>query len=134
MPPSEIITHQDQASRISNASLHFGCASMSNHQNLQDRQEAEDCTQGSMVTTSRWMGKSMTCDKTYQIIIPTDYKAQCHAKMDTRADMVCAGASFVLLENTGKVCNINGFHNHMGMVKGIPIATCAMAYHHLNLQ
>jgi len=87
-----------------------------------------------MITTSQWMGKSMTRDKTYQIIIPTDYKAQCHAKMDTRADMVCAGASFVLLENTGKVCNINGFHNHMGMVKGIPIATCAMAYHHLNLQ
>ena len=65
---------------------------------------------------------------------PSDYQAQYRAKMDTWADTVCAGAAFLMLEDTSMICNMGGFHNQMERIEGVAIVTCATAYDHPGLQ
>jgi len=65
---------------------------------------------------------------------PSDYQAQYRAKMDTRVDTIYAGAAFLMLEDTGRICNVGGFHNQMQRIEDVPIATCATAYDHPGLQ
>jgi hypothetical protein len=51
------------------------------------------------------------------------YTAKC--ELDTRADTICCGKNFRLLETTGQLCQVSGFHSSMAAVKDVPVAMCA---------
>jgi hypothetical protein len=57
-----------------------------------------------------------------------DYTKRARAEIDSRADTVCAGATFKLLEESGQSCVVNGFHSDMEPMQNIPVATVATAY------
>eukprot|EP00934_Nitzschia_sp_Nitz4_P001469 Nitzschia sp. Nitz4//scaffold498_size9664//494//4337//NITZ4_009088-RA/size9664-snap-gene-0.10-mRNA-1//-1//CDS//3329553087//1469//frame0 len=58
---------------------------------------------------------------------PTDYQLRARAEMDSRADTVCAGATFALHYATGKVADVSGFHPTMDSLSNIPIGTAITA-------
>jgi hypothetical protein len=50
-----------------------------------------------------------------------DYDCRARAEIDTRADTLCAGSTFILYENTGKVVDVSGFHDSYNAIKNIPV-------------
>jgi hypothetical protein len=77
--------------------------------------------QGAITSGRRQVSKSFT------INIPSDYDRRARAEIDTRADTVCAGSSFLLYESTGKVVNVSGFHESMETINDIQVGTCITA-------
>ena len=57
-----------------------------------------------------------------------DYNKRARAEIDSRADTVCAGSTFKLLEESSQYCVVSGFHNDMAPMQNIPVATVATAY------
>jgi hypothetical protein len=55
------------------------------------------------------------------------------AEIDSHADTTPAGAHFVLLEVTKKVCDVGSFHDSMELIKGVSVGTCDKVYSHLDL-
>jgi hypothetical protein len=54
----------------------------------------------------------------------SNHSQQFPAEIDSRAETVCAGAAFCLVdEKVGWVADIAGFHPDMEQMKGIPIGT-----------
>jgi hypothetical protein len=45
-----------------------------------------------------------------------DYNLHVQEEIDTRADTLCAGLTFILYEATGKVVNITGFHDSFNTI------------------
>jgi len=88
--------------------------------------------QGGLYSGNRHQTRSTSANQC--IIRPMDYQACCQAEMDTRADTICAGKTFIMLEDTGRVCDVRGFHGQFEPLKGIPITTCTMAYDYAKLQ
>ena len=85
--------------------------------------------QGSIQTHARRIAKNIA-------VIPpvtSDYKFRGQAELDSRADTVCAGAAFALLELTNRVCDVSGFHGELGAMPNVPIATTATAFDHPTL-
>lgn len=65
---------------------------------------------------------------TTAIEYPTDHISQFRAEMDSRADTVCAGAAFRLInDDVSRVADVEGFHPDMPGMKDIPIGTAVMA-------
>jgi hypothetical protein len=128
-PPPPIIQFQpqqtDEESRLSAASSQFGCQGQ--NRNLQNRY------QGAIESSIRHMAVSALSSRTTTNPDHT-YHLRARAEIDSRADTTCAGATFVLLEDTKKVCNVGGFHDSMKTIKGVPVGTCATAYDHPELQ
>lgn len=50
-------------------------------------------------------------------------------EVDNRADTSCMGNNFRLVEDSGVVCTVNGFHNAFDPIKDVPIARGATGYH-----
>ena len=50
------------------------------------------------------------------------------SELDSRADTICAGLNCRLIHYTGQECTVNGFHNKLGAMEKIPIATVATAW------
>ena len=48
-------------------------------------------------------------------------------ELDTRADTICCGANWRILEPTGLCCDVRGFHESFDAIKDIPIASAATA-------
>jgi hypothetical protein len=78
-------------------------------------------TLGAITSTIRRIGKAMKIGK------PNDYSIRARAEIDTRADTVCAGSTFLLHESTGKVVDVSGFHDSLGAIKDIQVGTCVTA-------
>jgi hypothetical protein len=58
----------------------------------------------------------------------SDHSQHFCAEMDSRADRVCAGSAFRLVdEKVGRVADVAGFHPDMEKMKDIPIVTVATA-------
>jgi hypothetical protein len=68
-------------------------------------------TLGAITSSVRRIGKALQIGK------PDDYSKRARAEIDTRADTVCAGSTFILYESTGKVVDVSGFHDSMGTLK-----------------
>ena len=51
-------------------------------------------------------------------------------EMDTRADTSCLGSNWRPVVFTGQMCNVKGFHEGLGGMSEIPVATCATAWDH----
>lgn len=58
---------------------------------------------------------------------PCDYEKRARAEIDSRADTVCGGATFKLVEDTGKVVNVSGFHPELQSLTGVKVGTLATA-------
>lgn len=56
-----------------------------------------------------------------------NYDIRARAEIDTRADTLCAGSTFILYESTGKVVDVTGFHDSFNAIKNIPVGTCITA-------
>jgi hypothetical protein len=55
---------------------------------------------------------------------PSDHSLRCRAEIDSRADKMCAGAAFKLInESVSRVADVGGFHPDMTEMKNIPIGT-----------
>jgi hypothetical protein len=117
----EPILPADDASRLTSASAAFGRNSDGASRHLNDRRGI-----GAIESSKR---RIASVNHTV-ITIPSDYRFRGRAEIYTRADTTCAGAAFVLLETTGKECDVKGFHDDMAPIGNIPIATCATAYDH----
>ena len=128
-PPPVIQVHSNEdESRLSAASSQFGKQGQTSR-NLQNK-----------------VGAVLSSDRRSYVPIPEprssksinrsgeDYSLRARAEMDSRADTICAGATFVLLEDTRKICDVGGFHESMPSIKGVPVGTCATAYDHPDLQ
>jgi hypothetical protein len=72
-------------------------------------------------STNSRIGKSLTIRK------PTNYQLRARAEIDTRADTVCAGSTFILHSSTGKIVDVSGFHDSLDAIKNIQIGTCITA-------
>jgi hypothetical protein len=72
-------------------------------------------------TINRRIGKAIKVGK------PSNYNIRARAEIDTRADTVCAGSTFILYESTNKVVDVSGFHDAMEPKKNIQIGTCITA-------
>ena len=120
----------EEASRLTSASAAFG-RNLEHYtptpRNFNDRSRREGAIHSGLRRISLVNNRST-------ISIPTNYAFRGRAEIDTRADTTCAGAAFALIETTGKECDVTGFHDNMAPLKNIPIATCATAYDHLELQ
>jgi len=50
------------------------------------------------------------------------------SELDSRADTICAGLNCRLIHYTGQECTVTGFHNKLGAINKVPIATVATAW------
>mmetsp|Transcript_15766 Transcript_15766/g.22505 ORF Transcript_15766/g.22505 Transcript_15766/m.22505 type:complete len:309 (+) Transcript_15766:699-1625(+) len=57
-----------------------------------------------------------------------DFNKRTRAEIDSRADTVCAGSTFRLIEESNHYCVVNDFHKDMLPMQDIPVATVATAY------
>lgn len=76
-----------------------------------------------MISSTRRIGKTIS------INIPIDYNKQARDEIDTRADTMCAGSTFLLHETTGKVVDVTGFHDSLDSLRNIQVGTCITAIH-----
>jgi hypothetical protein len=49
-------------------------------------------------------------------------------ELDTRADTICCGINWKLLNTTGQQCSVSGFHDSFDSIPDVPVATAATAY------
>jgi Reverse transcriptase (RNA-dependent DNA polymerase) len=64
---------------------------------------------------------------TIKVNVPSDYSVRARAEIDTRADTLCAGSTFILHESTGKVVDVSGFHDTYSAITDIQVGTCITA-------
>ena len=103
------------------ASTSFGRAG---NRSLQGGQNANQRTQGAISSGYRFVSSA----RRQQPNIALDYDKRARAEIDSRADTVCAGATFLALEESNHFCGVNGFHSDMAPIKDVPVATVATAY------
>lgn len=108
-PPVAVYTGPEDAT---SASARFGSQGNNNKRKLI----------GSVTVTQRYINKARV-----NPTLPGDYSLRCRAEIDTRADTVCAGSTFLLHSTTGQVADVHGFHNSMQPILGVPIGTALTA-------
>ena len=79
---------------------------------------------GQIVSSNR---RSRVIAATNNITHSDDYGLRARADIDTKADTVCAGATFKLHEDTGKIVDVFGFHDSLGSMKNIAVGTSITA-------
>ena len=92
------------------ASSNFGASGRKKHRTL-----------GAIMSSTRRIGRAI------QIKNPSDYEKRARAEIDTRADTLCAGSTFLLYEATGKVVDVSGFHDSLATIKDIQVGNCITA-------
>ena len=80
--------------------------------------------QGAVVSGERFISSTRTNRSAPRY----DYDKRARAEIDSRADTVCAGSTFKLLEESSQYCVVSGFHSDMAPMQNIPVATVATAY------
>ncbi|MGH3053835.1 MAG: hypothetical protein ACRDL7_02535, partial [Gaiellaceae bacterium] len=119
----ETETKEEGGAETPNASSKFGRAS----RNVQDRQQS-----GLQSSPRRIGGQSATIRNRYAR--STDYGFRGRLEVDSRADTLCAGKTFVPLETTDRVCDVSGFHPEFRKLAEVPVVTSATAYDSVDLQ
>jgi hypothetical protein len=109
---SEVTTENDEAAEVDDggASGQFGAMGRKKRRTI-----------NSVKSSIRRIGKAI------KVNTPTDYVKFARAEIDTRADTLCAGSTFLLHESTGKVVDVTGFHDSLESIKGIQVGTCVTA-------
>ena len=57
-----------------------------------------------------------------------DYKMRGRCEVDTRADTMCSGATFRLLETSVQLWDVTGFHLDLQFIRHIQVVTTVTAY------
>jgi hypothetical protein len=78
-------------------------------------------TLGAITLSNRRIGKAVKIGK------PVNFESRARAKIDTRADTVCAGSTFISHESTGKVVDVSGFHESFDTIKDTQVGACITA-------
>eukprot|EP00934_Nitzschia_sp_Nitz4_P002319 Nitzschia sp. Nitz4//scaffold471_size5685//193//5616//NITZ4_009210-RA/size5685-processed-gene-0.1-mRNA-1//1//CDS//3329552692//2319//frame0 len=113
-PATETTNSETANGNEGNASARFG--SQGNKRNR---------TQGSVQSKGRrFIGGSKSHPSIQHSF---DHTLRARAEMDSRADTVCAGATFELHYATGKVADVSGFHPTMNSISNVPIGTAITA-------
>ena len=86
--------------------------------------------QGAIISGQRFISSART-DRPAPLY---DYNKRARAEIDSRADTVCAGSTFKLLEESSQYCVVSGFHSDMEPMQNIPVATVATAFDDLVTQ
>lgn len=81
--------------------------------------------QGAVESGQRFISSTKTSKTS---VIEYDFNKRARAEIDSRADTVCAGSTFRLLEESNHYCVVSGFHKDMSPLQNIPVATVATAY------
>jgi hypothetical protein len=74
-------------------------------------------TLGATTSSVRQIGKAVYVGKL------ANYEARARAEINTRADTVRAGLTFMLYESTGKVVGVSVFHKSMGSKRNMQVVT-----------
>ena len=56
-----------------------------------------------------------------KVVTVQDYDKRGRVEINTRADTLCAGATFEKHEVTGKVIDVNGFHDSLNTIKNVGV-------------
>jgi hypothetical protein len=110
-----VITDGQTNAQMNAASSQFG---REGNRSLNNRK------QGAIVSGQRFISSA----KTARPPPAYDYNKRTRAEIDSRADTVCAGSTFKLLEESSQYCVVNGFHSDMEPMQNIPVATVATAF------
>jgi hypothetical protein len=110
-----VITDGQTNAQMNAASLQFGKES---NRFLNNRK------QGALTSGQRFISSA----KTARPVPQYDYNKRARAEIDSRANTVCAEATFKLLEESSQYCVVNGFHADMPPLQNIPVATVATAF------
>jgi hypothetical protein len=78
-------------------------------------------TNNGLTSSIRRIGKAIKVSK------QKDYIKKAQAEIDTRADTLCAGSTIILHETTGKIVDVQGFHESLDIIKGIQIGKSVTA-------
>jgi hypothetical protein len=105
------------------ASAAFGRKSQNRH--VDPKSSKKQRTQGKVAIVK---STRLTVRAQATIQQSSDHSQRFRAEMDSRADTVCAGAAFRLVdEKVGRVADVASFHPDMEKMKDIPIVTVATA-------
>ena len=118
----EISAVTDYQPKMSSASSQFGREGNRSLDNASHNKASRQ--QGAIQSGQRYISstKATKTNHTY------DFNKRARAEIDSRADTVCAGATFRLLEESNQYCVVSGFHNDMTPLQNIPVATVATAF------
>ncbi|MGH7954899.1 MAG: hypothetical protein ACREOZ_02945 [Gloeomargaritales cyanobacterium] len=122
--PADYEDAEEEPQVESSASSQFGREGRD--RSLQGNKKAR--SQKSFTSSERRIASTARVEKS------SNYELRARMECDSRADTVCAAATFVPLEITEKVCDVGGFHESFQSVKNVPVATTATAYDHGDLQ
>ena len=65
---------------------------------------------------------------------PTNFDKRFWMEVDSRANMMCAGSAFWLLEVMDQETDVSGFHDSLRTMSCMPIGTSVTVYNHLGIQ
>ena len=130
-PPNNIdevsaITDVQQTNQFMNsASSYFGREGNQQYRSLNNGGgSAASRKQGAVYSGERFISSARSSKPAPKY----DYSKRARAEIDSRADTVCAGATFRLIEETNQYCCVSGFHADMAPMQDVPVATVATAY------
>ena len=119
-------TEEVEVSDDGSASSAFGRGASNRH--LQNPNKKRK--QGSLHVVSYQISKTVATP----VENPTDFDAICRSEIDSRADTVCCGKSYRMIEQSPRVATVSGFHGDLGAVNNVPIGNCCTAIDHPDLQ
>jgi hypothetical protein len=117
----------DEEAPDESASASFGRGARNRHNQNPNNKKAR--TIGALQVVAYKISKTVATP----VIHPTDFGIQCRAEIDSRADTICCGKTFRLIELTERIADVSGFHADFGVLNEIPIATCCTAIDHPDL-
>ena len=117
------ITPGDDISAVTDAQTNAQMNAASSQFGKEGNRSLNNRKQGAINSGQRFISSART-KKTPQC----DYNKRARAEIDSRADTVCAGSTFRLLEETSQYCVVSGFHSSMESMQNVPVATVATAF------
>ncbi|MGH3053581.1 MAG: hypothetical protein ACRDL7_01215, partial [Gaiellaceae bacterium] len=115
-------TDVDEENEVAESSASSQFGREGRDRSLQDNKKARS-QKAIQSTTRRIKGTTTT-----RFDDSTDLTLRARLECDSCADTVCAGATFKLIEMSGHVCDVSGFHQSFATMNDVPIATTATAY------
>jgi hypothetical protein len=116
---------ENEAAQTASASAAFGHGGNNHHKDNPDKKNKH--TLSAVVSVRKKIGRTNTSREQLAMIL-TDNFVQARVEVDSRADTCCLGQTFVMMEDTGRSADVQGFSSDLGSPKGIPIGTCATAF------
>mmetsp|Transcript_2147 Transcript_2147/g.3294 ORF Transcript_2147/g.3294 Transcript_2147/m.3294 type:complete len:1178 (+) Transcript_2147:1032-4565(+) len=123
-------THIDEISAVTEAQVNPKMNSASSQFGREGNRSLDNAShfnrkQGAIISGERFIS-SARVSKSQQS--EYNFNIRARAEIDSRADTVCAGSTFRLIEESNHYCVVSGFHSDMTPMQNIPVATVATAF------